>query len=150
MAVAVVVNEGAASAPFAGPCDTGFVGDLNEHSVLVVVQAVLSVVGDIEVFPAVVVVVADANALSPARSGEAGLVGNVGECAVVVIAVEVIGRGLAAGKAFESGSIDQENVWPAIVVVVDDANAGAGSFDDVLLGIDAAEDVRRRQSGLAG
>jgi len=67
MAVAVVVHESASSAPgFAGAGDTGFFTDIGERSVsIIVVKHVVAVVGDEEITEAVVVVVADANALAP-------------------------------------------------------------------------------------
>ncbi len=75
LAVAVVVDEGAAGAPLlAGAGDAGLLGDLAEGAVaLVVEEAVFAVGGDVEVVEAVVVVVADAGALAPAGGGEAGL-----------------------------------------------------------------------------
>ena len=107
------------------------------------IEAVLAVVGDVEVFPSVVVVVADADALAPAGCGEAGFRGDVGEGAVVIVAVEVVGGRLPGGKSFELGAIDQEDVGPSVVVVVEDGDAGAGGFDDVLLCVRR----RRRRSG---
>ncbi len=67
-AVAVVVDEGAAGAPFfAGAGDSGLLGYLFEGAVaLVVEEAVFAVAGDVEVVEAVVVVVADAGSLAPA------------------------------------------------------------------------------------
>ncbi len=68
LAVAVVVDEGAAGAPLlAGACDSGLLGYLFEGAVaLVVEETVLAVAGDVEVVEAVVVVVADAGSLAPA------------------------------------------------------------------------------------
>ena len=91
MAVAVVVEEGAAGVPTGGGLEeAGFGGDVGEGAVAVVaVEDVLAVVGDEEVVPAVVVVVADAAALSPAAAGEAGFSGDVGEGAVAVVLEEM-------------------------------------------------------------
>ena len=67
VAVAVVVDERTTGAPgLTGSRDAGFLRNLGEHSVIVVVEPVLAVVGDVEIFPSVVVVVADAHALAPA------------------------------------------------------------------------------------
>ena len=43
--------------------------------------------------------------------------------------------------AWERGSVDDEDVWPSVAVVVEDRHPGAGGFDDVALGVDTAVDV---------
>ena len=87
LAVAIVVDEGAAGAPLlAGAGDPGFAGYLAKRAVaLVVEEAVEAVSGDVDVVVSIVVVVADAGALSPAGGGEAGFGGDVGECAIVIV-----------------------------------------------------------------
>ena len=75
-------------------------------------QVVVDVAGDEEVEPAVAVVVAPGCAGGPVAESDAGLLGNVGERAVVVVVVEAV---LA-----EVGDVD---VGPAVVVVVADGDA---------------------------
>ena len=95
-AVAVVIDECAARSPrFSRAGDAGFFGDLGEDAALVVIEAILSVISNVEIFPAVVVVVSDANALTPAGGGEPGFHGDIGESSVVIVAVEVIARSVA-------------------------------------------------------
>ena len=86
-AVAVIVDEGATRTPFlAGAGGSGLRRDLFKGSVaLVVIKAVMAVSGDIEIVVAVVVVVADANALPPARVRKSGLDGDIGEGSVVIV-----------------------------------------------------------------
>ena len=68
------------------PATPGFAGYFLEGSIaLVVVEAVEAVSGDVEVVVSIVVVVADAGALSPGGIGEAGFGGDVGECAIVIV-----------------------------------------------------------------
>ncbi len=87
-AVAVVVAPGGAGGPVAER-DSGFLGDVGEGAVVVVVvEAVLAEVGDVDVGPAVVVVVGDGDAEAPAFVGDAGFGGDVGEGAVVVVMEE--------------------------------------------------------------
>ena len=117
---------------------------------LIVVEAVLAVVGDVEVVPSVVVVVADADALAPSGRGKAGFGGDVGESAVVIVAVKVVGGSLSGGKAFELRAVDDKDVGPSVIVVVEDGDAGAGGLDDVFLCIHAAEDVLRGEAGFFG
>ena len=141
MAVAVVVDEGAAIAPgFSGARDTCLFAYVGECSVaVVVIEDVLSVVGDVEIFPPVVVVIADADALAPAGVGEAGFLRDVGESAVVIVVVKMA-RGRFCGRGrVEACPVDNENVRPAVVVVIEDGDARSGGFDDVFLAVHAAE-----------
>ena len=73
LAVAIVIDEGAARAPARLlACDAGLLADVGEGAVaVVVVENVLAVVGDEQVVAAIVVVVADADALAPAASASA-------------------------------------------------------------------------------
>src|SRR4051794_14898096 len=74
VAVAVVVDPSAAGAP-AGVItkQAGGFGDIAEGAIAVIfVELVLAVVGDEQIFEAVVVVVADANAASPSSVMQAG------------------------------------------------------------------------------
>jgi len=151
MAVAVVVDEGAAVAPgFAGAADACFFADVGERAIaVVVIEDVFSVVGDVEIFPAIVVVIADANSLAPSGVSEAYFLGDVGERAVVIVVIEMAGLRFSM-CGIESGAVDDENIRPAIVVVVEDSDAGAGGFDDVLFTVDAAENHGIGEAGLLG
>src|SRR5262249_42286441 len=120
VAVAIVVDEGAAGVPaLAGPRDTGPFRDVSEGAVaIVVIEDVFAEVGDEQVLEAVVVVIANANALSPAGVDETGFDRDVGKGAVAIVLEQMTGGGLAGGKAFEAGAVDEEDVKPAVVVVV--------------------------------
>src|ERR1035441_5762450 len=151
MAVAVIVNPCASRAPcLARPGYARFLRDLGEHAILVVIQAVLPVVGDVEIFPSVVVVIADADPLAPARRSQTRFHSDISEGAVVIVAIEMIGGSFTRGKAFQGCSVHQKNVGPAVVIVVENGRAGASGFDDVLLRVLAAEHDGRRQASLLG
>src|SRR5579859_7222433 len=152
MAVAVVVYEGAAVAPgFAGACDAGFFADVGKCALAVVaIEDVFSVVGDVEIFPAVVVIVADADSLAPAGVGQAGFVRDIGESTVVIVMVEMAGREIARGRSIESGAVHDEDVRPAVVVVIEDGDAGSSGFNDVFFGVHAAKDFRGREACFFG
>jgi hypothetical protein len=68
----------------------------------------------------------------------------------VIVAIEVIARRGTGRQSVKSCSIDQKNVGPAVVIVIEDRDAGAGSLDDVFLCFDAAEDVLHGESGFLG
>ena len=151
-AVAVVVHESAAGVPaLAVSGDAGLFADVGEGAVaVVVVENVLAEVGDEQVFEAVVVVVADADALSPAGVGHAGLCGDVGESAVAIVLEEMRGGLLAGGEAFEAPAVDQKNIQPAVVVVVVESDAAAGGLEQIFVLVLAAEDGFCVESGFPG
>src|SRR5258705_280397 len=82
----------------------------------------------------VIVVVPDTRRLTPPARRESGARRHILERAVPLVAVQVIGRLLPFGKSLESGAVDEEDVDPAVRVVVDGRCAAAGCFDQVLVG----------------
>ena len=136
LAVAVVVAPGGAGGP-AADGDAGFFCDVGEGAVVVVaIEAIFAEVRDVDVWPAVVVEVADDGAEAPALVGDAGFFGDVGEGAVVIVVEE---GGVRGGRfavfGGEGGAADKVDVEPAVVVVVEEGDAGADGFeDDVFLG----------------
>ena len=84
--------------------------DFSEDSILIVVEAIFPVVGDVDVFPSIVVVIADACPLTPARSGKAGLRRDVGEGTVVIVVEEMIGWGFVLWETFEGGAVYEEDL----------------------------------------
>src|SRR5262249_49195596 len=149
--VAVIVHEGTSGAPvFSRARDAGFFSNFREGAMIVVVEAILPIVGDVQVFPTIVVVVADADALSPARGIQTGSFSHVCEGSVVVVVIQATGRPFSRGKSIEFGAIYQKDVGPAIVVVVENGDAVSRGLDDVFLGVDSAEDVLCSQPRLFG
>ena len=128
----------------------GLLADVGECAVaVVVIQNVLAEVGDEQIVPAVVVVVADAHALSPARVRDSGLRGHVGEGAVAIVAKQMRRRFAPRGKALEPRAVHQKNVEPSVVVVVVEGNAAAGGFQQIFVLVLAAENGFRVQPGFA-
>src|SRR2546425_10566760 len=151
-AVAVVVHEGAAGVPaLAIACDAGLGADVGEGAIaVVVVETVFAEVGDEEVVEAVVVVIADANALSPAGMNEAGFDGDIGEGGVAIVFEEAIGGRAARRKTFEASAGDEKNVEPAVVVVVVEGDAAAGGFEQIFVFVFATENCFGVEAGFAG
>ena len=150
MAVAIVVDPGTARAParfFA--IQAGFFRHVGETAVAIVVkQNIVAPEAAEKIVPAVVVVIADANAGLPAGSREAGFRGDVGECSVAIIFVEMRCRLFARLPVrVEARAVGQINVEPAVVVVVEKSEAAAFGFDDVALVVDAAPNVDRVEAG---
>src|SRR5712664_1923829 len=149
MAVAIVIDKGASGSPsLAGTSHAGFVAYIGKRAVAVVaIQNILAVIGDVEVDPAVIVVVTHTNALAPSGVGQPRLFRDVAEGAVMIVAIQMVRRSFSRGESLEFGPIDDENVRPAIVVVVENRNARPGRFDDVLLCVLPAENIHHGESG---
>ncbi len=136
---------------------------------LVVVEDDAAEVGDDEVVEAVVVEVADGAAHAEAGPGQTHPLGHVGEGAIAVVAVQLVRRLRAPGAGGAKGSVlDAEEVGPAVVVVIDPAQAAAHALGHhvqrraavVIVEVDAAggrhvlepgqPGGRRQNQGLAG
>src|SRR5213593_3069109 len=120
MAVAVVVDEGAAGVPaFAGAGDAGFFADVSERAIaVVVVEDILAKVGHEKIIEAIVVVIADADSLAPAGMEEASSCSDIRESSIAIVFEKVIGGLLAGGKTCQARAVHQENVEPAVVVII--------------------------------
>ncbi len=147
VAIPVVVQEAASGSPARlGVQEPRRLRHVREGSVAVVpVEGVLPEAGAEEIFEAVVVVVPDADSGSPTHGTQAGLFRDIGERPVTIVLVEAVGR--ARRSAVEAGAREQEDIHPAVVVVVDERTAAARRLQDVLLAFDASIDRRRVQPG---
>src|SRR5579863_5123397 len=151
MPVAVVVDERATRIParaiarHARP-----LADIGEGSVaIVVIENVLAEVRDEQIVPAIVVIVADADALSPARMRDSSLQSHVGESSVAIVAEKMRSWFVAGGEALKARSVHQKYIEPAIVVVVVEGNAASSSLEQIFILVLAAVDGLGIQAGLA-
>jgi len=76
---------------------------------------------------AVVVVVADGNTESKHLDVESGLVRYIGESTVVIVVIK-LGRGVLLGVAGPVHAVYEKNIRPAVIVVVNEGDAGSHSF----------------------
>src|SRR6185437_10120859 len=83
--------------------------------------------GDKNIIAAVVVVISDGYAQAVHFDSQAGLTGDVGERSVAIVAVERHG-GMRAGMTGPILSIDQQDVLPAVIVIVQKSDARAQCF----------------------
>src|SRR5436190_17380846 len=150
MAVAVVIYKSASRAPPRALIEqAGLGGHVTERAITVIVeQHVVAEVGEEQVFVPVIVVIADADALSPTAVRQACLHRDIGERAVAVVLEQMTVRLLARRKAFEPRAIYDENIEPAVVVVVVEGNPAAGGFQQVFVLVLAAKNGFGVQSGL--
>jgi len=78
---------------------------------------------------------------------QARFCGDVGEGAVVIVVIEVARRSFARYGGFERRAIHNENIRPAVIVVIEDSDARARCFDDVFFCGFAAENNRGGKPG---
>src|SRR5581483_2271431 len=100
---------------------------------IVVVEDSTIEIGDEEVLPPIIVVVAHGDAESPPAMRQPGLGGHVGESSIMVVAVQLAGVALPGTDVFDRRAIDQQDVDPAVIVIVECGNAAAHRFHDVAL-----------------
>src|ERR1019366_9227381 len=135
--VAVVVEERSPGTPANFRIEQPrFFRDVAKRSIAhVAVKLVLAIVGAEEIFKAVVVVVPDRDGVGPSHRLQSRLFGDIGEGAVSIVLVEPVG-GSSRGSV-NTRAAEQEDIDPAIVVVVEKCAAAPVSFKDVLIVIDA-------------
>jgi hypothetical protein len=85
-------------------------------------EPALSKRSDEEIVEAIVVVVADCDTHAIHLDVETGFVRYVGEGSVMIVVVE-LGRGVLLDVTRPVHTIDQENIGPAVVIVVDEGGA---------------------------
>src|ERR1700722_12473537 len=125
-AVAVIIAKGRARRPVAESYSS-FFGDVGEGSiVIIVVEAILAEVRHVEIGPAIIVIIADCNAESPAVVRDASLLSNVRKSAVMIVVKERgVRRQSLARYGVISGAVHHVDVEPAVVIVIEQRNAGA-------------------------
>src|SRR2546430_8106745 len=83
--IVVIITPGRSGRP-SPQCYPGLLGDVGESAVVVVViQAVLAVVGDVDVRPIIVIIVRHGHTKSPTLVRNAGLFGDLAKSAVMVV-----------------------------------------------------------------
>ncbi len=149
-AVPVVVDEGAAGIPARARLrETRGLRDLLEPSAGVPEQPVLPVVGHQEIGVPVVVDVAGARALPPAPLlGQPRGPRDILEPAVAGVPVQERPRLLPLRKSVERRPVDEEEIEPAVVVVVEQRDAGAGRLEQVPVRVHAAEHDAAGEAGV--
>src|SRR6266852_4731561 len=100
---------------------------------VIVIETVLPVIRDVEILPTIIIVISDANALTPPRGNKTGLHGDIRESPIMIVVIQVVGGGLIRWESFQRGAVHNENIWPSVVVIIKDSHACSGHLDDVFL-----------------
>ena len=147
VAIVVIIAESRTRSPTIGIGDAGFDGDVGEGAVVVVVVKRRSMeAGNVDVFPAVVIVVADRHTVSPTAKIQARLRRDVGKRTVMVVVIKPRRMALARPVVFDGRAVNQKNIHPSVVVVVERGGATALGFHNVELLPAAASHVKINSS----
>ena len=125
-AVVVVVEPYCARCPSRSGY-SGLFGDVGEGAIAVVaIENAAAVLRDVEIGEAIGVVVADRDTHAVASTGHPGFFRHIGEGAVAVVVVEGIAERTGRREDVALPAVDQVDVHPSIVVVIEDRATGAG------------------------
>jgi hypothetical protein len=118
--------------------------------VVVAIQTIAAEVGNVEVFPAVVIEISNADALPPSLICNARHVGNIREAAPVIIAIEHgAWRPRFVLQDIERRAVDQIDIQPPVIVEVEKRATGAGGLDQVILGGGPRKMAKGAETGFA-
>jgi hypothetical protein len=132
-AVAVVVEPDSAGVPSRSGY-ARFLRDISECAIaVVVVQDASSNLGDIQIRETVTVVITDCYPHAITAAGDAGFFRDVGECTVAVVPIERVAQRPRRIVKLRLTAVDEVNVHPAIVVVIEKSTTGTARFGQVLL-----------------
>src|SRR5262245_17736143 len=132
VSVPVIIQKSAARAP---ACrfehQPGALRDIDKTALSgIPVKVILSEIGHEQIIEAVIIIIGYTRALAPARPDQVRLFCHISEFSYFIIAIEVISGFLPLRETFESGAVDQENIEPAIVVVVEERDTTAGHLEN--------------------
>ena len=123
-AIVVVIAPRRSCGP-SSQCHTGFFRHLRKRAiVIVVVETVFSKIRHVDVRPAIIIVVAHGYAEAPSLVRYTCFFRNVGESAVVIVVKQHAARsGFFPFQGSKRGTVEQIDVQPAVVVIVDQGHA---------------------------
>src|SRR5712692_3291335 len=87
---------------------------------------------DIQICPAIIVIIAGTDTLSPACQRHTRFSGCVSERSIAIVVIEMAGRFLPFGKTLERRAVNEKDVRPSIIVIVNERRSASRCFDDVL------------------
>src|SRR5215468_12685112 len=118
---------------------------------IVVIQTIATEVGNVDILPAIVIEIANADALSPSFIGLTRLVGDFRKGPVAVVVIESGARRLRfASQRIQCRAIDQIDVQPPVIVVVEKCATGSGSLNQIILSRASRKMAKAGETGGAG
>src|SRR5882762_2239589 len=125
VAIVVVVSPGGSRGP-SSQGDSSLFCHVRESSIMIIViQAVLTVIRHVDIRPTVIVIIADSDSESPALVGYARLIRHIGECAVMIVMEEHGSRRrLFSFQCPDGGTAQEIDVQPPVIIVIQQGNPG--------------------------
>src|SRR6266849_5088651 len=142
--VTIVVNESTPGTPgLSRSCYASLFGHFGENAMVIMIETILPVIRDVQIFPTIIIVISDANALTPSRGNKTGLHGDIRESPIMIVVIQVVGGSLIGWESFQCRAVHNENIWPSVVVIIKNGHPRSGCLDDVFLGFDSAKHIHR-------
>src|SRR4029077_3003606 len=101
---------------------------------IVAIEDAFAVLGDVEVGETIAVIVADGDSLPEAACAHAGFLSYISESSVAIVVVERVAEGRSGREEIAGTTIDEVQVHPAVVVVVEECAARARRLGEILFG----------------
>src|SRR5712692_320798 len=80
---------------------------------------------DIQICPAIIVIIAGTNTLSPACQRHTRFSGCVSERSIAIVVIEMAGRFLPFGKTLQRRAVNEKDVRPSIIVIVNERRSAS-------------------------
>src|SRR2546425_11289305 len=85
---------------------------------VIVIKTILAIIGDVEIFPSVVVVVSDTNSLAPSRRDESRLLSHISESSIMIVMIQMVRGSLIGGGDLHRCALFHEKIPPTPVVII--------------------------------
>src|SRR5579862_938915 len=132
--------------------EPGSLGNVSECSITIVVEKnVVTPVGQKQVVPAIVVIIANTGAHAPAGPAQTRLLCNVDKSPVPIVLEEVAGGFLSRRPGgVKPGPVGKIDIQPPVLVIIKKCDSTSFGLHNVFLALHAAPDVSDVQPGLRG
>src|SRR5882672_3121960 len=123
LAVVVIIEPDGTGGP-AGRPNTGFIRDIGEGAVaVVVIKNIAPVTGYVEIDPAIAIVITGGDTHAKRAAGHSGFVGHVCKRPIMIVVIKGIPQRLNGSVEVRKPAIDQIDIHPAIVVIIEKGTA---------------------------
>ncbi len=95
---------------------------------LLLVKNALAVGSDEDIGPAIVIVITHSHAHAERTARDAGLFGDIGKGSIAIVLIESVANGLVWLVEIAGARIDQVEIHPAVVVVIEESGAVSHGF----------------------
>ena len=127
-AIIIIVKPDGAGSPTRGS-DTSLLGDIGKRTVAIVaIENATAILCQVKVGEAVAVIIPNCHTHPVSARCDARLPRNVCECAVPVVVIESVAKRRLRVIEVATTAVDQVDVHPAVVVVIEEGTAGSSSF----------------------